>query len=81
MEIAAGRIEIMAGSGVVAACAEQLAAIGVDALHFSAKRMLPGGMTYRNPRISMGGSAAVDEYSLRVVNETEIDEIMNIIKR
>lgn len=81
VEIAAGRIEIMAGSGVVAACAEQLAAIGVDALHFSAKRMLPGGMTYRNPRISMGGSAAVDEYSLRVVNETEIDEIMNIIKR
>lgn len=80
VEVAAGRIEIMAGSGVVAGCAAELAATGVDALHFSAKRMIPGGMTYRNPRISMGGSSAVDEYALRIVDEKEVDDILHIIK-
>lgn len=40
---AAGRIEIMAGSGVNASSAAALAASGVDALHFSAKRNIVGG--------------------------------------
>lgn len=80
VEIARGRIEIMAGSGVVAANARALADVGVDALHFSAKRMVAGGMEYSNPRISMGGSAAVDEYALRVVDEAEVNEILNLIK-
>lgn len=78
--VANGRIEIMAGSGVVAANAAQLAATGVDALHFSAKKMVIGGMEYRNPRISMGGSSAVDEYALRVVNEEEVKEILKLVK-
>lgn len=81
VEIARGRIEIMAGSGVMAANARALADVGVDALHFSAKRMVAGGMEYRNPRISMGGSAAVDEYALRVVDEAEVNEILNLIKQ
>ena len=37
---AAGRIEVMAGSGVDAGNAAAIAASGVDALHFSAKRMV-----------------------------------------
>jgi copper homeostasis protein len=53
---------------------------GVDALHFSAKRMVAGGMLYRNPRISMGGSSAVDEFALRVVDENEVTEILKLIK-
>ena len=80
VEIADGRIEIMAGSGVVASNAEALAATGVDALHFSAKRMVMGGMEYRNPRISMGGSAAVDEFQLRVVDKAEVMAILSIIR-
>lgn len=80
VEIARGRIEIMAGSGVVAANAEALKNVGVDALHFSAKKMVVGGMQYRNPRISMGGSAAVDEFSLRVVDEAEVTEILKLIR-
>lgn len=80
VELSRGRIEIMAGSGVVAANARALADVGVDALHFSAKRMVAGEMKYRNPRISMGGSAAVDEYALRVVDENEVNEILNLIK-
>ena len=78
---AQGRIEIMAGSGVVADCALPLLEAGVDALHFSAKRMVLGGMEYRNPRISMGGSAAVDEFSLRVVDEAEVEKILTLIKK
>ena len=80
VEIAHGRIEIMAGSGVVASNAEALKNGGVDALHFSAKKMVVGGMQYRNPRISMGGSAAVDEFSLRVVDEAEVMAILKLIK-
>lgn len=81
VEIAKGRIEIMAGSGVVAANAAKLAEVGVDALHFSAKCMVSGAMEYRNPRISMGGSDAVDEYALRTVDENEVKEILKLIRR
>lgn len=80
VEISQGRIEIMAGSGVVAANAKKLTETGVDALHFSAKKMIAGGMEYRNPRISMGGSDAVDEFALRVVDQNEVINILNIIK-
>ena len=80
VEVSKGRIEIMAGSGVVAANAAQLAAVGVDALHFSAKCMVAGAMEYRNPRISMGGSDAVDEYALRTVDENEVKEILKLIR-
>ena len=79
--IASGRIEIMAGSSVVASNALQLAETGVDALHFSAKKMIPGRMLYRNPRISMGGTSAVDEYALRVVDEEEAQSIVKLIKQ
>ena len=78
--IASRRIEIMAGSGVVASNALQLAETGVDALHFSAKKMIPGRMLYRNPRISMGGTTTVDEYALRVVDEEEARSIVKLIK-
>ena len=74
--IANGRIEIMAGSGVTAANALQLKATGVDALHFSAKKMVMGAMEYRNPRISMGGTASVDEFALRTIDEEEVKRIL-----
>ena len=61
--------------------AKQLAEVGVDALHFSAKCMVAGAMEYRNPRISMGGSDAVDEYALRTVDENEVKEILKLIRR
>ena len=81
VEIAKGRIEIMAGSGGVASNAQALKEGGVDALHFSAKTMVMGGMKYRNPRISMGGTTAVDEFALRTVDENEVKEILKLIRR
>ena len=80
VEISRGRIEIMAGSGVVAANAKELIDLGVDALHFSAKTMVTGGMQYRNPRISMGGTSAVDEFAIRTVDTTEVTEILKLIR-
>ena len=78
--ISNGRIEIMAGSGVGSTNARELIGVGVDALHFSAKSTTMGGMKYRNPRISMGGTASVDEFSLRTVDEEEVTKILNIIE-
>lgn len=77
---AARRIEIMAGSGVTVDNALQLAETGVDALHFSAKKMRPGRMAYRNPLIAMGGDASVDEYALREIDENEVQSIIKLIR-
>ena len=74
--VSKGRIEIMAGSGVGSANAKELIGVGVDALHFSAKSTTMGGMKYRNPRISMGGTTAVDEFALRTVDEEEVKRIL-----
>lgn len=51
---AGGEIEVMAGSGVTAANAAEIAATGVDALHFSAKRTVAASGSVRM------GSAADD---------------------
>lgn len=51
---AGGRIEVMAGSGITAANAAEIAATGVDALHFSAKRTVAAAGSVRM------GSAADD---------------------
>ena len=50
---AAGRIEVMAGSGVSAGNALALAGVGVDALHFSAKRTV----TADTEGVRMGSAA------------------------
>lgn len=57
-----GEIEIMAGSGVDAATAPALAAIGVDALHFSAKRAVreDGGVRMGSASDGVGGYEVTD---------------------
>ncbi|WP_091227424.1 copper homeostasis protein CutC [Microbacterium sp. 3J1] len=59
---AAGAIEIMAGSGVDAASAPALAAVGVDALHFSAKRSVSedGGVRMGSASDGVGGYEVTD---------------------
>ncbi len=59
---AAGEIEIMAGSGVDAASAAALAAAGVDALHFSAKRTVSedGGVRMGSAADGVGGYEVTD---------------------
>lgn len=80
VNLAAGRIEIMVGSGVSSSNALQLARMGIDALHFSAKKTIPSSMKFRNPRISMGGTESVDEFALRTVDEEEVKKILGIVR-
>ena len=73
---ATGRIEIMAGSGVGPSNARLLAATGVDALHFSARRERESGMRFRNPQVSMCGCAGVPEYTLTDADESVVQQIL-----
>ncbi len=52
VEKAAGRIQIMAGSGITSENAlEILSYTGCTELHFSAKHTIKGGMEYQNPAV------------------------------
>jgi len=77
---AARRIDIMAGSGVNAGNARAIAAAGVDALHFSARRMCESAMTYRNADISMGGDRSVSEYGHIEADPLKIEAVMQILR-
>ena len=57
-----GRIDIMAGGGVNPENAVELKDTGVNAIHSTAKLILPGPMTYKKQGVSMG-SPVLDEYS------------------
>lgn len=73
----AGRIAIMAGSGVGPSNVQRLAQTGVDAIHFSARCLIESGMTYRNPTVSMGGVPGIPEYASVGADENKIREILN----
>lgn len=66
---AEGAIEIMAGSGVTAASARALAATGVDALHFSAKRSVveDGGVRMGSAADGVGGYEVTDLATARAL--------------
>ena len=66
----------MAGSGVNPSNARLLAATGVDALHFSARRERESGMRFRNPQVSMGGCASVPEYTLTDADEAFVRQLL-----
>lgn len=66
---AAGGIEVMAGSGVDAASAAAVAASGVDAVHFSAKRTVRdhGGVRMGSADDGVGGWEVTDLDTARAV--------------
>ena len=79
-----GRNTAQEGIGTLRALAAQaagriarlLAATGVDALHFSARRERESGMRFRNPQVSMGGCAGVPEYTLTDADESVVQQIL-----
>lgn len=77
---AAGRVALMAGSGVNPSNVRQLASTGVDAVHFSARRMRPSGMTWRNPSVSMGGVPGIPEYASVDADEETIRRIFEALR-
>jgi copper homeostasis protein len=66
---AAGRISIMAGSGINPENARDLIEYtGVEEIHISGKRRVDSGMLYRKPGINMGGLPGIPEYETDVVD-------------
>ena len=62
MKQSQGRVEIMAGSGVNAENAVQLAATGIDALHFSVHIKPNAGIT-----LGMGQRSIPDEVKIQSI--------------
>ena len=77
VKASAGRIAVMAGSGVNASNVKLLADTGVDAIHFSARNLTESRMTYKNPSISMGGVQGIPEYASIGIDPTMIRNILN----
>jgi copper homeostasis protein len=76
---AAGRIKIMPGSGINENNIIQIAGIpGVEEVHLSAKKLVPGKMEYHNPEISMGGKSEIPEYDLLLPDAGIINRIMEL---
>ena len=76
----AGRIDIMAGSGVSPENAKSFIEAGVQALHFSAKKIKPGQMTYRNPDVPIMQANAMSDYDLIDVDVEKIRKMVREIR-
>jgi copper homeostasis protein len=78
----AGRISIMAGSGVNESVVEDLVArTQVNEIHFSAMTTKPSAMTYKNESISGMGSAAGAEFQLRTVDPEIVRRMRMLAER
>jgi copper homeostasis protein len=75
---AAGRIEIMAGSGVNPQNASQLLATGVDALHLSGRQQTHSNMIHRPSHITMSDSPSINDYLNYTANQQLIAEVVQI---
>ncbi|NIJ55943.1 copper homeostasis protein CutC [Dyadobacter arcticus] len=73
-----GSIEIMAGGGVNANNAAELAAAGVHSLHLTAKAFRPGRQKYFPENISMAGQIP-DERSVLYSDLALIEEIVQVV--
>jgi copper homeostasis protein len=78
---AAGRIEIMAGSGVNVDNALTLIHTGVDALHLTGKVARDSEMIYRKKGIAMGGFSEVPEYEIVYSDVEKIRAVVEILAR
>jgi copper homeostasis protein len=74
---AAGRISIMAGSGVNFANVKELVEYtSVNEVHVSGKRRVAGGMLYRNSKINMGGLPGIPEYEMDVTDAETVRQMV-----
>ena len=78
--LSAGRIDIMAGSGVNPDNAREFINVGVQALHFSAKTIKPSRMTYRNVAAPIMQAGAMSDYELICVDEEKIRKMQAILR-
>lgn len=76
----AGRISIMPGCGIaVSNIAEIAQESGAHEFHASLRTARQSRMLYRNPRVSMGGTVIIDEYSTTQTDASIVKEVVNIL--
>ena len=73
-------IQIMAGAGVNRAVInEMLKKPGLTAFHMSGKRVLPSGMSYRNPRVHMG-LPGISEFEIWQTSEEAVAQAVQVLE-
>ena len=81
VRLSAGRISVMAGSGVTHCNAKYLAtSTGVTEIHLSGRRRMQGGMIFRNTEILMGGLPGVPEFEIDITDAETIRRVVNALK-
>jgi copper homeostasis protein len=78
---AAGRISIMAGSGINPANVRDLIEYtGIKEVHVSGKHRVAGGMIYRNLKINMGGLSGIPEYETDITNSETVKKVVELMR-
>ena len=76
---AAGRIDLMAGSGVNVMNAVQLVQTGVQALHLTGKAARKGQMIYQKEGVSMASVLPTDEYEIIYSDALKIRSVVEAV--
>nr|WP_321411304.1 copper homeostasis protein CutC [uncultured Carboxylicivirga sp.] len=81
VEMAAGKINILVGSGVNASNIEELqVATGANEYHMSAVKMVQSEMTFTNNNLNMGNIES-EEYLKQTVDKEKIEAAMKVINK
>jgi copper homeostasis protein len=78
---AAGRIDIMAGSGVSGANATRLLQTGADALHLTGKVDRDSAMAFRKPGIALGGVPSIPEYAISYTDPARVKAVVDAVRQ
>jgi len=81
VEAAAGRLVVMACGGLNQTNIARIRReTGAPELHFAAQKAVPSGMTFRNPRIGMGGTDLEREYTNWVLDEDGVRRVIAAVR-
>ena len=79
---AAGRIILLAGSGVNENNIDEIAGISdIHEYHFSARTPVPSLMEYRKPGVPMGGTVEIDEYSYPYTSVEKVKKTIDALNK
>lgn len=79
---AAGRIILLAGSGVNENNIDKIAEISnLHEFHFSARTPVPSLMEYRKPGVPMGGTVEIDEYSYPYTSVEKVKKTIDALNK
>ena len=79
VKLAGDEISIMPGSGVNLTNVKQIAEYtGTREMHLSARSFIPGKMKFKQPAVTMGGTATIPDYDLQLPDEKMIRDIISL---